>query len=366
MPQIKCPSNYVPLQQVTADNLNGHVNNATLQPGAVDSQTVLPTIAADDALLAYDKSALTLNKVEIGSLFTNNFPITSESITSSTINAAANNDVKVTPYSATAVTGSTYTSSNGITVVVSTLAVHNLAVNQIVEITGAGTGYNGTFKITAVTTNTFTYVLYTTATAGSGTLTYTRKGAEIVNGQLVVTGNEFLNGDLNVVGNTNISGSLKIAGKTPLAAEDSQSRIYVKTGSVTITTTGVENTVYTSPALTIPADETWIYQIQVFSRSGYVTGSTRPDVNNVRLRVYNNTTQIEEQYCSASPYGCHNTTWSYTKSLTSADNGFIFNVKIYNGITFIDAGGGTYQPVLYRVVLNKVKTSALSDNATCI
>ena len=41
MTQIKCPVDYVPLQQVTAANLNTHVNGAILEGGAINEQIVI-------------------------------------------------------------------------------------------------------------------------------------------------------------------------------------------------------------------------------------------------------------------------------------------------------------------------------------
>jgi hypothetical protein len=346
------------LQQVTAANLNNHVNNATLQPGAVNSQTSIPAVASNDEILIYDSSGTTLNKAELGAIFGANIPVVASTITSNTVNSSANSDISINPYgAASVVSGSTYTSSNGTTVVVTTLAAHGLSVNQIVEITNAGTGYNGLFKVTAVTSNTFTYVLYTAATAGSGTLSFARKGTGQVSGNLLITGTSFLS-DVNIAGLANLSSNVKIGGKTPMTSEDSLSKTYSKTGSATVSQ-GSEFVIYTSPTVTIPADETWTYEVSFSTTSRYVTGSTRPDENALRFRVYNNTTQIHEQYGSCSPYGAHTTTWIYTKSLTSADNGFILNAKFLSVVT-ID----TFVP--YKVRLTKVKTSTLSDASTCI
>lgn len=137
-----------------------------------------------------------------------------------------------------------------------------------------------------------------------------------------------------------------------------QPKVYVKTGNVS-PVTGSEFNVYSSPSLTIPADETWVYEINVSTNSGYVTGSTRPDVNAIRFRVYNNSTQIWEQYGSCSPYGAHTGNWMYTRSMTSADNGFILNAKVLS-VVALDT------PVNYRVTLTKIKTANISDASSCI
>lgn len=70
-----------------------------------------------------------------------------------------------------AVSGATYTSADGITVVV-TKAAHGLTTGNQFHINTSATPYGGNFIITAYTTNTFTYVLPTAVTPGSGTATY--------------------------------------------------------------------------------------------------------------------------------------------------------------------------------------------------
>jgi hypothetical protein len=83
MAHIKCPVDYVPLQQVTAANLNAHVNNAQLEPGAISDHPALPDpLASGDQFLVNDVSATpdVLKSITAGSLFSSGLPITTGAI----------------------------------------------------------------------------------------------------------------------------------------------------------------------------------------------------------------------------------------------------------------------------------------------
>jgi hypothetical protein len=337
MAQIQKGDTFADGQLVTAARLNALLDSALLNTNAITDQALITTGAVADLLLVYQVSTATLKKITFDDLISINTGSGLGVLTVSQIFgntglsiATGAGNITIAGYNDTNIGNGS--SASGETNIYSYNDVNiDSSIGNVVIACTTNFTTTGAIKIPVGTT------AQRPATLATGQFRYntTTGSAEFYNSSVWVSVSE-------------------------------QAKIYVKTGSVSITSTGVETTIYTSPALTIPADETWTYQIQVFTRSGYVTGSTRPDVNAVRFRVYNNATQIEEQYCSASPYGAHSTTWFYSKALTSADNGFIFNAKILNSVTFIDAGGGTYQPVLYRVVLNKVKTASLSDNASCI
>jgi len=162
MPQIQCPIDYVPLQQVTAANLNAHVNSAVILPGIITDQTNLAanTVASGDSVLLYDLSATALREANVSDVLGSNVPVTTSAIT-----AGANSDILVTPNDGTIVTGQSYTSADGLTVTVTSTA-HILTVGQVILVTAAGTGYNGTFRVATIATNSFTYVMTTAATAG--------------------------------------------------------------------------------------------------------------------------------------------------------------------------------------------------------
>ena len=196
MAQLSKGDTFADTQQLTATRLNQLVDSATLLVGAITDQPSITanTLEATDTTLVND--AGTLKEATISDFLNSGLPVTS-----SVINASANKDIVVTPYDSASVAGSSYVSGDGLTVVVTTLAAHGLVANNVVLISGAGTGYNGTFKITAVTSLTFTYVMFTAATAtGSPTsCTYVRKASEIVNGNIVATGSTFVGSKLNAL-----------------------------------------------------------------------------------------------------------------------------------------------------------------------
>lgn len=248
MSQLKCPIDYIPLQQVTAANLNAHVNNAELQAGAVNEQTAIGgPIASGDEFIVYDASVPALRKVTTGDILSADLPITASSYT-----AGSGNDITITPNDSTTVAGSTYTSSDGLTVTVTTLAAHGLSVNQVVLIsTATNTGYNGTFRVTSASSLSFQYVMKVAATIGTGTLTFTKKGLisnpgnESIAGNLYVGGTQTLDGNLTVEGTVRINSTdaIKIpvgtSAERPAIPEPGHLR-YNSTLSVTEMYTGTE------------------------------------------------------------------------------------------------------------------------------
>ena len=209
MAHIKCPVDYVPLQQVTAANLNAHVNNAQLEPGAISDHSALPDpLASGDQFLVNDVSATpdVLKSITAGSLFSSNLPIVTSSIT-----AGTTSDIVITPNDGTIVTGQSYTSGDGLTVTVTSTA-HTLTVGQVILVASAGTGYNGTFRVATIATNSFTYVLTTAATAGSGTLSYTKKGLVKNPANKSISGNLYVDGSTEVAGNQRVAGNLAVTG----------------------------------------------------------------------------------------------------------------------------------------------------------
>lgn len=184
-------------QQVDALRLNNHVAHAILLAGAVTEQAALTanTVDAADGLIIHDASASALRKATAGDILGSGVPIVTSSVT-----AVANKDVFITPYDGAAVTGSTYVSADAITVTVTTAVAHGLSVNQVVQIYGAGTGYSGVFKITAVTSLTFTYVISSLYSSSAVITTiptlcnYYTKATNRVSGHSTLSGNLYSNG----------------------------------------------------------------------------------------------------------------------------------------------------------------------------
>jgi len=274
MTQISKGDTFIDGQQVTGARLNQLVDASSLLVGAITDQTAVTanTLEATDSTLINDGGLL--KKATVGDFLGSGLPVTT-----SVISAVANKDIVVTPYDSTAVIGSNYSSANGLTVVVTTLVAHGLVVDNVVLISGAGTGYNGTFKVTAVTTLTFTYVMVTsaTATASPTACTYVRKASEIVNGNIVATGSSFVTGNSTTTGNSSVVGNLTVTGQTelvnaPTIGGKGLPQLY-EVVEVTVPSAswgwGNSNVAYTwdqvflSSAYVKPADEIWIVEVDM-------------------------------------------------------------------------------------------------------
>lgn len=227
MPQISKGDTFANNQQLTAARLNQLVDAATITVNVITDQTQIAanTLEATDTTIVSDSGVF--RKAAISDFVGSGIPIVSPTLTST-----ANTDLTLTPFDGVSVVGSNYISTDGITVTVTTIAAHGLFVNQVVTISSAGTGYNGTFKITEVTTYTFKYVLFvaaTTLTPTATACTYVREGTTKIAGQAVVSDNLFVGGNVTTpsvqttsmfsdnatIKTTNITTALQIAG-TPV------------------------------------------------------------------------------------------------------------------------------------------------------
>ncbi len=209
MPQILKGDTFANSQQLTAARLNQLVDSAQILVGAITEQPLITpsTLVSTDTTIVNDGGVL--KQTSVSDILNSGIPVTTPSITST-----ANNDVIVTPLDGVSVAGSNYTSIDGLTVVVTTLSPHGLSVNNVVLISGAGVGYNGTFFLTNVTSTTFTYVMLNAATptASPTACTYVRKASQIVNGNIVSSGYIFAKEEvdtlrLQVDGQANINNS---------------------------------------------------------------------------------------------------------------------------------------------------------------
>ena len=259
MAQIQSPETYVDGQQVTATRLNNQTNGATLLPGAITDQTNITanTVASGDSILLYDLSATALREANVSDVLGSNVPVTTSAIT-----AGANSDIVITPNDGTIVTGQAYTSADGLTVTVTSTA-HALTAGQVILVTAAATGYNGTFRVATVLTNSFTYVMTTAATAGSGTLSYTKKGLVKNPANKSSAGNLYVDGSTAVAGSEYVAGSLTVAGATTLSGALTSSGTANFTGALQVNgtvgyalTEVVEETITTYTTASLPASWT--------------------------------------------------------------------------------------------------------------
>ena len=192
MSQLSKGDTFADGQQLTAARLNQLVDSGQVLVGAITEQTAITanTLEATDAILVSDAGVL--KKATIGDVVGSGLPVATSSIT-----AQANKDVVITSNDGVVVVGSTYVSADAITVTVTTAVAHGLSVNQVVQIYGAGTGYNGVFKITAVTSLTFTYVISSLYSSGALVTTtptacsYYTKGTNRIVGHSTVSGNQY-------------------------------------------------------------------------------------------------------------------------------------------------------------------------------
>lgn len=162
-----------------------------------------------------------------------------------------------------------------------------------------------------------------------------------------------------------MTGLLTLSG-APTSALHAATKAYVdgigtKVYSLSSVTTGmiaggVEHVVYETPFVNIPADETWVYEILIFSVTGYMNGNTRPDFGTPQMKVYRGTTLIETVNSSQSPYGSSQTT-------------FVSHKIAVNGTKLrftVNAWWGFAAEHNYVVKCYKTKTAALSDVSSCL
>lgn len=279
MPQIQKGETFADGQQVTGARLNQLIDSATILPNIITDQTNIAVngVASNDSLLVYDLSATALREANVSDVLGSNVPVTTSQIT-----AGNTSDVTISPQNGTLVAGSAFTSADGLTVVVTSNA-HGLVAGQVVTTTASTVaGYNGTHKITAVTTNTFTYVMTVAGTIGSGTISYTKQGVvkntanEVISNNLYVDGNANITGalttssTLGVTGALTASSTLAVTGVTTLTGAANINGAVTASGTVNITGAiqfggtvvysmyEVTKHTATTTALTKPADEIWV------------------------------------------------------------------------------------------------------------
>jgi len=278
-------------EQVNGQRLNDLVDNATALPEFITSQTpIAAPVANGDTLLIHDASAADLRKVTIQELFAGDIAVNSSTVTTSVFNGQTGADISINPNDGTTVAGSAFTSVDGITVTVNSVA-HGLVAGQFVTIVASVAAYSGTFVIASYTANSFTYFTFSEQTPASGTCSYTKKGAVDINGNLMVEENLIVGQDVGIAGSVQIDGALNANGAINSSGSATFSGFadftgslkvnnqtaYVLTGIVehtipywTATYAGYYDTIYASPTFTKPTDEIWILELMVSSMgTGY-------------------------------------------------------------------------------------------------
>jgi hypothetical protein len=216
MAQFSKGDTFIDGQQVTGSRLNQLVDSATLVIGAITDQPNLTagTLQATDSTIVVNGG--TLKEARMSDILGSSLPVVAStirgaSVTTPILNGNTNTDVIVTPFNGLNVTGKTFSSTDGITVSVTSL-LHGLQSGQIVAITASLSAYSGTYRITVTSVDVFTYTLFPTASIASGTCSYMKMAAEVINGQASVSQNLYVAGASTVVGNELVRGNSTING----------------------------------------------------------------------------------------------------------------------------------------------------------
>jgi hypothetical protein len=291
MPILNKGETFVDGQQVSGQRLNDLIDNATALPELITTQTPIADPVADgDGLLIHDASAAALRKVTVQELFAGDVALNSSVVTTSVVNGQTGADIAINPNNGTTVAGSAFTSVDGITVTVNSVA-HGLVAGQFILVAASDAAYSGTFLIASYTANSFTYLTLSEQTPASGTCTYTKQGAVDVNGNLLVSDNVIVGQDVGIAGSVQIDGALNANGAINSSGSATFSGFadftgslkvnnqtaYLLTGIVEVnipywnaTYAGAYDTIYASPTFTKPTEEIWILELMVSSMgTGY-------------------------------------------------------------------------------------------------
>ncbi len=274
MPQFNKGDTFADGQQVTGARLNNLIDGATLLVGAIADQPSITanTLEATDGLIVNDGGVLkkaTISDVLNSELDAKLDVATIATLKSGQIEGVLGSDVNLVPLDGTAVTGKTFTSIDGITAIVTSVA-HGLVTNMLLTFTASNPVYDGTYLITVLTADTFSYVItQTTPVAASGTLSYVKKGSVNVDGNVYVkeelnvggrTNLNTLNVSSNSVfsGNTNFTGVFQVNGQVGYVLTEviEETMNYYTNSSLPITWTNV----MTTASYTKPAGEIWLIE----------------------------------------------------------------------------------------------------------
>jgi hypothetical protein len=286
MPILNKGETFVDGQQVSGQRLNDLIDNATALPELITTQTPIADPVADgDGLLIHDASAAALRKITVQEMFAGDIALSSSVVTTSVVNGQTGADIAINPNNGTTVAGSAFTSVDGITVTVNSVA-HGLVAGQFILVAASDAAYSGTFLIASYTANSFTYLTLTEQTPASGTCTYTKQGAVDVNGNLLVSDNVIVGQDVGIAGSAQIDGALNANGAINSSGSATFSGFADFTGVLKVnnqvayllvgitehdipywqaTYAGHYNSVYTSPTFTKPSEEIWVIELMVTS-----------------------------------------------------------------------------------------------------
>jgi hypothetical protein len=283
MPQLSKGDTFSDGQQVTGTRLNNLIDGATLLAGAVSDQPSITanTLESTDNVLVSDAGVL--KKATIGDILNSELDASFDVATIATLKSGRvegvlGSDVNLIPIDGTVVTGKSFTSVDGITAIVTSVA-HGLVSNMFLTFSASNALYSGTYLITVLSVDTFSYVIsQTTPVAASGVLDYVKKGSVNVDGNVYVGESMTVNGNtrLNTLevqtasfpGNSNFTGTLQVNGQVGYMLIGITEHAIPQ---IVPTTNVLVNSMYTSPTFTKPSDEIWVFEliVAVWGRQRY-------------------------------------------------------------------------------------------------
>lgn len=425
MAQFQSPETYVDGQQVTAARLNNQTNGAIALPGLINDQYALAagTLAAGDTILIYDTSATGLRKAVASDFTGSNLPVIASSVTTSALLTPSGLDLAITPSDGTAVTGKTFTSIDGLAVTVSSVAhglstsdllqitasnaeysglypvtvtsidsftyaipaypyvygktftssngitvtvtsnSHGLSAGNVVSITCSNSAYSGSYTLTAVTTNTFTYTLSPTTTADSGTcyyiysrpgttgtLGYTKKATTGLSGNAYLAGRLYVDGDVKILGGANISGDTNISGSLTIAGGNINGNVAIN-GNLLIGTNNTltldKDPVASKEATTKQYVDAKQYP-RAWVRFGAGSGGTISDSHNIASATRTSAGQYTITFTTAMPNANYVVLASFTTTSAGQPVGGPFAIQSasYNltttGFTFLTSSATVF------------------------
>jgi hypothetical protein len=298
MPQILKGTTYSAINnQVNFTNLNNLVDASILLVGAVSEQSAMTanTVAASDEFLINDGGVLkktTASDILNSGLNASLGVAQATSVTTNAINTLTGDDLQLTATDKAIVTGKAFSSGDGISVTVFSTA-HGLLANAIVLVSASVAEYSGTFRIASVATDSFVYVLNTTATPTSGTCSYTKKASVNVNGGFVSNSLSVSKGDHRVDGVLYAEGAIQADGaftSNGVANFTGTLQVngivgYVLTEVLdetippyTSSTTGNISAIWQSLLFTKPAGEVWVFELN-FNHGSNITSQIVTPIN---------------------------------------------------------------------------------------
>jgi hypothetical protein len=372
--KFQSPESFSVGQQLTASRLNNMVNGAIALPELITDQPNLDagTLASNDSILIVDssESGSNLREARASDFITSNLPIVTSSITGQATQVAVTggtgastyyntSDITITPNDSAIVSGKNYFSYDSSNVVVTSTS-HGLQAGQLVTTSAATptTAFNGTFRIVAANTDTFTYSLPIVTLPSSGTFstsngtlvtvtTTLAHGLSTGNQVAFTTSNSALNGTYTITvptgSTTTFTYTIATAygvGSGTFSSSDNQ---------YTVVTTATNHNLVSNTSLAItasPSGFSGTYPITVLSGTSFAYSLTTPfGASNASAAVVGSTTTIT---ITKTGHGLSsgNTIILTSTSGSSSRNAYISGTYIINVIdanTFTYAKSSTYR-----------------------